>query len=91
MEDCYVTEPSPWMASCYVCKYLEFTPEWKVCYPWEVGLGNASHSQGAFLKWPGNAKCKLGHEIKTNALQCYDHEHKSGYTHWSYHPKYREN
>jgi hypothetical protein len=87
----YITLPNFWMAHCYHCKHLEFTEEWKVCYPWEVGLGNASHSQGSFLKWPGNAKCKLGHEIEINALRCEDHERKDGYTHWSYHSKYRKN
>jgi hypothetical protein len=85
----WIARPSPVMAHCYNCKQVELSEEWRVCYPWEVNLGHASHSQGAFLKWPSNAKCNIHRDITTNALTCMDFEHKSGYTHWSLHQKYK--
>jgi len=86
----WISAPHPIQASCYNCKHLKFTEEWRVCYPQEVGLGHVSHSQGAFLKWPGNAQCKIYNHITSNALTCMEFEHKSGYTHWSLHQKYRQ-
>jgi hypothetical protein len=85
----WIAKPNPVMAHCYNCEHLEFTEQWQVCYPWEVGLGHASHSQGAFLKWPGNAACSIHPDITANALNCMDFEHKSGFNHWSLHQKYR--
>jgi hypothetical protein len=66
------------------------TEEWRVCYPWEVGLGHISGSQGPFLKWPSDAQCSIHTDITSNALTCMDFEHKSGYTHWSLRQKYRQ-
>jgi len=86
----WISLPDPIRSSCYNCKHLEFTEEWITCYPWEVGLGHASHSQGAFLKWPGDAHCSIHNRIASNALMCMEFEHKSGYSHWSLHQKYRQ-
>ena len=86
----WISAPHPIQASCYNCKNLMLTEEWRVCYPWEVGLGHTSGSQGPFLKWPGDAQCSIHTDITSNALTCMDFEHKSGYTHWSLHQKYRQ-